>query len=84
MPAYELKGETVDRCEIEFNVNNMDVKNYNVRWTPFNHSIYDKIDRHADAFLFQTSAQAKVYQKIGNVIYNAAIYVGNLHRQGLR
>lgn len=68
MPAYELKGETVDRCEIEFIAKNMDVKNYNVRWAPFNHSVYVKIDRHAHAFLYQTSIQAKVYQKIGNVI----------------
>lgn len=62
-PPLEFLGETITRCEQEFDEHRMDDKHYLPLWITYNRSM--NIDKFSDAFYYLTPIQANIYAKHG-------------------
>lgn len=63
-PPLEFLGETITRCEFDWEKFRMDDKWYNPHWVIYNHT--EVISKpFANAFIYQSAMKAKVFSKYG-------------------
>lgn len=63
MPPREFEGNTLERCDLDYDEDLLDNKNYIIYWHAFNYTKALK-DPYRWAFQYQTPKEAKVYAKM--------------------